>query len=231
MQALPYRASQGLVQIKSTSLCDTHRRPSAAHTPLSAAPHPHPSSTLTTQLCSLSGRAAQVSADARTSTHATLQVRLHRVGQPAPTPVSPSPLVQVRGQRKQQWHHVTALRSRPQPRAAVAAWPSSASCCRSTPAPAQLLLGGGASRWRPGLWSRSAASPLRSPHARLTLAGFLLSFSQTPQRSRTPTSGEQEKSSPLVKHNCAYPPVARYATCPAVVPPRMSLSIPRRAYL
>ncbi len=36
---------------------------------------------------------------AGTSTHATLQVRLHRVGRPAPTPVSPSPLVQVRGQR------------------------------------------------------------------------------------------------------------------------------------
>jgi hypothetical protein len=82
---------------------------------------------------------------------------------------SPSftPVSQVRRQRKQQWHHVTALLSRSQPRAAVAAWPSSAPSCRSTPAPAQLLLGGSASRWRPGSWSRSAASPLCSTHARL----------------------------------------------------------------
>jgi hypothetical protein len=43
-------------------------------------------------------------------------------------------LVQVRGQRLQLWPHVTALLRRPQPRAAVAAWPSSAPCCRSTPA-------------------------------------------------------------------------------------------------
>jgi hypothetical protein len=60
----------------------------------------------------------------------------------------------------------------------VAAWPSSTPCCRSTPAPAQLFLGGGASRWRPGLRGRSAASPLFSTHARLTIAGFL-SLSQT----------------------------------------------------
>ncbi len=55
--------------------------------------HPFPSPQ--PQLCSLSGSAAQASADARTSTHATLQVHLHRVGRPAPTPVSPSQLVQV----------------------------------------------------------------------------------------------------------------------------------------
>jgi hypothetical protein len=41
-----------------------------------------------TQLCSLSGSAEQASADAHTSTHATRQVRLHRAGPPAPTPVS-----------------------------------------------------------------------------------------------------------------------------------------------
>jgi hypothetical protein len=128
---------------------------SLKHIPLSAAPPTH------------------ARTHARTSTHATLQVRLHRAGRPAPTPVSPSPLVQVRGQRRPQWHHVTALLSRPQPRAAVAAWPSSTPCCRSTPAPAQLFLGGGASRWRPGSRGRSAASPLFSTHARLTLAGFL----------------------------------------------------------
>ncbi len=112
-------------------------------------------------------------AHARTSTHAALQVRLHRVGRPAPTPVCPSPLVQVRGQRLPPWPHVTAPLRRTQPRAAVAAWPSSAPCCRSTPAPAQLLFGGGASRWRQGSWSRSAASPLGNTHARLTLARVL----------------------------------------------------------
>jgi hypothetical protein len=58
--------------------------------------------------------------------------------------------LQVGGPRLPPWPHVTALLSRPQPRAVVAAWPSSAPCCRSTPAPAQLFLGGGASRWRPG---------------------------------------------------------------------------------
>jgi hypothetical protein len=63
--------------------------------------------------------------------------------------------------------------SRPQLHAAVAAWPPSAPCCRSTPAPAQLLLGGGASRWRPGSWSLYAASPLCRTHASLALAGFL----------------------------------------------------------
>jgi hypothetical protein len=82
------------------------------------------------------------------------------------------------------WTAQTAVASRHStsqpapPRAAVAAWPSSASCCRSTPAPAQLLLGGGASRWRPGSRGRSAASPLFSTHARLTIAG-VLSLSQT----------------------------------------------------
>jgi hypothetical protein len=50
---------------------------------------------------------------------------------------------------------------------------SSAPCCHSTPAPAQLLFGGGASRWRPGSWSRSAASPLCLTHARLPLTGSL----------------------------------------------------------
>jgi hypothetical protein len=42
----------------------------------------------------------------------------------------------------------------------------------------QVLFGGGASRWRPGSWSRSAASPLCRTHARLPLTGFL-SLSQT----------------------------------------------------
>jgi hypothetical protein len=69
--------------------------------------------------------------------------------------------------------HAWALLSRPQPRAAVAAWPSSAPCCRSTPAPTQLLLGGGASRWRPGSRGRSAASPLFRTHDRFPIAGFL----------------------------------------------------------
>jgi hypothetical protein len=44
--------------------------------------------------------------------------------------------------------------------------------CRSTPAPTPLFLGGGASRWRPGSRGRSAASPLFSTHARLTLAAL-----------------------------------------------------------
>jgi hypothetical protein len=46
----------------------------------------------------------------------------------------------------------------------------------------QTQRSGGASRWRPGSWSRSAAFPLCSTHARLALAGFLF-LSQT-QRSR-----------------------------------------------
>ncbi len=91
-----------------------------------------------------------------------------------------SPLVQVRRKRIQPWPHVTALLRRPQPRAAVAAWPSSALRCRSTPAPAPLFLGGGASRWRPGSRGRLVASPLCSPHARLTLAGFLSLSNTTP---------------------------------------------------
>ncbi len=108
----------------------------------------------------------------RTSTHATLQVRASSGAAGANAGLF-SLLVQVGGQRLQPWPHVTALLRRTQPRAAVAAWPSSAPCCRSTPAPSQLLLGGGASSWRPGSWSRSDASPLCSTQARLALAGFL----------------------------------------------------------
>jgi hypothetical protein len=62
-------------------------------------------------------------------------------------------------------------------RATVRASRDVAYMCRSTPAPAQLFLGGGASQ--PGSWGCSAASPLFSTHARMTLAGFLLSLSQT----------------------------------------------------
>jgi hypothetical protein len=127
---------------------------------------------------------------ANTSTHATLQVRLYRVGLPAPTPVSSLYWCRLmanacsRGLTSQ---HFSGLRPTPAS-AAVAASPSSAPCCRSTPAPAQLLLGGGASRWRPGSWSRSAASPLCNPHARLTLAR-VLSLSQT--RTQLPLSTRQ----------------------------------------
>jgi hypothetical protein len=72
----------------------------------------------------------------------------------------------------------------------MAAWPSSAPYCRSTPAPAPLFLGGGALRWRPGSRGRSAASPLFGTHTRLTFAGFLfsLSLSQTQQTGATAQS-------------------------------------------
>ncbi len=101
--------------------------------------------------------------------------------------------------------------SRPQPRSAVAAWPSSAPCCRSTPAPAQLFLGGGASRWRPGSRGHSAASPLFSTHARLTLAGFGLSLSLSNTsgdwlrrilRWKRPAAALQEPSCACVQSRC-----------------------------
>ncbi len=182
-------------------------RPSAAHTPLSAAPHTHPCSTLPPQLCSPSGSAAQASADARTSTHATLQVRLHRLGRPAPTPASS--LYWCRYVVSAGSSGLTSQHFSAGPSAAVAAWPSSAPCCRSTPAPAQLLLGGGASRWRPGPWSLYAASPLRRTHASLALAGFLF-LSQTTARGPCLhlVCAESPQVAPAVGRTCKVVPGA-----------------------
>jgi hypothetical protein len=54
---------------------------------------------------------------------------------------------------------------------------------------------GGASRWRPGSWGRSAASPLFSTHARMALAGILLSLSKTHSKDRfSPTSFREART-------------------------------------
>jgi hypothetical protein len=161
------------------------------------------------QLCSPSGSAAQASADARTSTHATLQVRLHRAGPPAPTPVSPSPLVQVRGQRRRQWLHVTALLSRPQPRAP---W-QRGRLQRSAAVLRQPLLSCfSVVAHRAGARVRGAARLHRlssARTARLTIAGFRLSLSlsQTPPTTDlTPDLTPGPLSTPSLRpHNAWHP--------------------------
>ncbi len=101
-----------------TALCCT--------SPLSAAPHTHtfpfsPATAVQPQ--------RQRSAGQRRRTHFHPR---HSAGSSAPSGAAgtnaglSSLRVQVGGQRLQPWPHVTALLRRPQPRAAVAAWPSSA---------------------------------------------------------------------------------------------------------
>jgi hypothetical protein len=157
------------------SSAGTHSRHTArcCRSPLSAAPHTHP---FPFSPATAVQPQRQRSAGQRRRTHFHPR---HSAGSSVSSGAAGANagLFSLGGPRLQPRPHVTALLSRPQPRAAVAASPSSAPCCRSTPAPAPLFLGGGASRWRQGSWGRSAAF---STHARLILAGFLsLSLSQT----------------------------------------------------
>jgi hypothetical protein len=73
--------------------------------------------------------------------------------------------------------------------------------------------GGGASRWRPGSWSRSAASPLCSTHARLPLAGFLSLANNDRYHQGTPTH-----ASHTAPKSCAHIPYAAPASFPGAAP-------------